>query len=192
MTLRTGHGNGAGVPRIEVLPPDELPAPVPGVPEPVRRRRDGTVADPESAKRLGSLGGFKKAYKARLVAGLGLAELAAESDFRPFQVAADEFFRSHVEALALQAGGTCGPGPSTMVASAALQLASSRFLFARGAVSGDAATLQTASQLANASRQNLLAAYELAVREAQARKATHGGALPPWFEATSGETEGKP
>lgn len=26
MALRTGHGNGAGVPRVEVLPVDELPA----------------------------------------------------------------------------------------------------------------------------------------------------------------------
>ncbi len=29
MTLRKGHGNGAGVPRIEVLPADELPSPNP-------------------------------------------------------------------------------------------------------------------------------------------------------------------
>jgi hypothetical protein len=29
MALRNGHGTGAGVPRIEVLPPDELPQPVP-------------------------------------------------------------------------------------------------------------------------------------------------------------------
>ena len=27
MALRSGHGNGAGVPRGEVLPPYELPAP---------------------------------------------------------------------------------------------------------------------------------------------------------------------
>ncbi len=25
MALRNGHGNGAGQPRVEVLPPDELP-----------------------------------------------------------------------------------------------------------------------------------------------------------------------
>ena len=29
MALRAGHGAGGGQPRIEVLPPDELPAPVP-------------------------------------------------------------------------------------------------------------------------------------------------------------------
>jgi hypothetical protein len=37
MALRTGHGNGAGVPRIEVLPVDELPAGVPGNAGPLNR-----------------------------------------------------------------------------------------------------------------------------------------------------------
>jgi hypothetical protein len=47
MVLRSGHGNGAGSPRIEVLPVDELP---PGVQAPPlasagdERRPDGTFA----------------------------------------------------------------------------------------------------------------------------------------------------
>ena len=32
MALRTGHGNGAGMPRVEVLPVDELPQCVQGEP----------------------------------------------------------------------------------------------------------------------------------------------------------------
>jgi hypothetical protein len=34
MALRSGHGNGAGVPRVEVVPADELP----GVGVPMRKR----------------------------------------------------------------------------------------------------------------------------------------------------------
>jgi hypothetical protein len=35
MALRAGHGNGAGSPRVEVLPADELPV---GTPESARKR----------------------------------------------------------------------------------------------------------------------------------------------------------
>jgi hypothetical protein len=153
-----------------VLPPDELPAPVPGEPAPIRRREDGTLADTDSAKALGRLGGLAKAQRARLVAGLGIEDLAEDAAFRPFQVAADEFYRQHVETLARMAGGECGPAPATMVATASLQLAASRFLFAEGAKAGDVGKLKAASSLGDASRQNLLAAYELAVREAEAKK----------------------
>ena len=173
VTLRKGHGAGKGMPRIEVLPADELPMPIPAPPaastNPVRRRPNGTIADPESAKALGSMGGTAKALRIRLVSALGLADVAEGAPFTPYRRAADEFLKSHVVGLAAQAGGVCGDGPSTIVGSAALQLASSRFLFDQGAKTGDPTLLKLASQMANDSRQNLLAAYELAVREAQAR-----------------------
>ncbi len=173
--LRAGHGNGKGEPRIELPPADELAAPIPAAPAPLKRHQDGRIADRETAKALGRKGGFARAHKARLVAGLGLGELAADAAFRPFQLAAEEFMKQHVATLAMQAGGECGPAPSTMIASAALQLAASRFLFERGATTGEVSTLKAASSLADASRQNLLAAYELATREASARKT----AAPP-------------
>jgi hypothetical protein len=59
-----------------------------------------------------------------------------------------------------------------MVASAALQLAWSRYLSDLSAASGDPELAVTASRLANDSRQNLLAAHELCAREAQARPRT--------------------
>jgi hypothetical protein len=46
-----------------------------------------------------------------------------------------------------------------------------RWAFDQGAEKNDAALIKLGSQLANDSRQNLLAAYELATREAAARKA---------------------
>lgn len=173
MALRTGHGTGAGVPRIEVLPADESPqpvaAPVPAPSAPLCFREDGRIADTATAKALGSMGGTKKAQRVRLVDSLGLSKLIDATTFGPYRTAAEEFTKHHLAVLATQAGGHVGPAPSTMVASAALQLAASRWAFDRGAEANDATLIKLGSSLANDSRQNLLAAYELAVREAQAR-----------------------
>ena len=175
MALRSGHGTGAGVPRVEVLPPDELPAGVPAPladdVTPVRRRQDGKIADAESAKALGRRGGEAKARRVRLVDSLGLKKIADAATFKPYRDAAEEFVSHHLGELAKSSGGLVGPGPSTMVASAGLQLAASRWAFDRGAAENDAAFIKLGSALANDSRQNLLAAYELAVREATARAA---------------------
>ena len=169
MALRSGHGNGAGVPRVEVRPADELPAPVPA-PLAVtggqgQRRADGT-ADQEFAKLLGRLGG-----------------LAKSSGFAPYQQLAADFTAQHIVALAAMAGGKVGPAPSSMVASAGLQLGASRWAFDRGAKRRDPALLKLGSSLANDSRQNLLASYELAVREAEARKAAREGGDEPIVKA---------
>lgn len=173
MTLRTGHGKGAGRPRIEVLPADELPKPVPAVSTDderrVERRADGRFASKEAAAALGRLGGLAKARRVRLIDSLGLAKLAEDCAFGPYRTSAEEFTAHHLTALAKVAGGEVGPGPSTMVASAALQLAASRFAFDKFAQAGDASWAKLGSTLANDSRQNLLAAYELATREAQSK-----------------------
>ena len=175
MSLRSGHGRGAGVPRVEVLPANELPSPVPAptaeIVTPVRRRQDGKLADVDSARELGRRGGFAKARRVRLVDSLGIKKIAEEATFKPYRDAAEEFTTHHLGELAKQAGGSVGPAPSTMVASAALQLAASRWAFDRGAEENDATFIKLGSSLANDSRQNLLAAYELAVREAKARVA---------------------
>jgi hypothetical protein len=173
MALRTGHGNGAGSPRIEVLPVDEQPAPVaaPVAPPavPLVFRPDGRIGDSATAKALGAKGGHEKARKVRLVDSLGLSKLVKATEFGPYRDAAEEFVSYHLLALAQQAGGEVGPAPSTMVASAGLQLAASRWAFDQGASKNDASLIKLGSSLANDSRQNLLAAYELAVREAKAR-----------------------
>jgi hypothetical protein len=182
MALRNGHGRGAGVLRIEVLPADEQPAGVPaasGQPDPariaaladVRRKPKGQVADSESAAILGSLGGKAKAEKERLeaevpvlVQGLGLRNVTA-ADFLPYMKDAIEFDEYERGRLARTVGGgICEGGPATMVSSGALQLAGSRFSFAHG-------DLVMGSKLANDSRQNLMAATEMCAKEAVARRA---------------------
>jgi len=62
-----------------------------------------------------------------------------------------------------------GPAPASIISTAAMQLGASRWAYDRGAETGDASLLAQASRLANDSRQNLLAAHELAAREAKAR-----------------------
>jgi hypothetical protein len=174
MALRNGHGTGAGSPRVEVLPADELPRPVAvagsadGERVPLRFK-GGPIRDSETARELGRRGGEAKARRVRLIDSLGLKKLTDDASFRPYRDAAEEFVSHHLAELAKQAGGSVGPAPSTMVASAALQLAASRWAFDRGAEANDAGLIKLGSSLANDSRQNLLAAYELATREAQAR-----------------------
>jgi hypothetical protein len=138
---------------------------------PVTRTPDGRVADVASAKELGRRGGHAKARRVRLLDTLGLAHLADSVAFAPYRRAAEAFVEHHVAELGKVAGGQVDAGPSSMVASAALQLAASRFVFDRAATRYEVALFKLASSLADASRQNLIAAYEIAVRMAQARKA---------------------
>lgn len=169
---RTGHGNGKGRDHIEV-PRDAMPKPVaalPAVPDvPLVFRQNGQIGDSETAKELGRRGGLAKARSLRLVDSLGLAKLAEDSAFAPYRTAADAFVDAHLAELAKLAGGVVGSGPSTMVSSAALQLAGSRFAFDRFAETADPAWMKLGSSLANDSRQNLLAAYSHAVLEAEGR-----------------------
>lgn len=177
MTLRTGHGNGAGVPRIEVLPVDELPAGVPGHARPESpgdRDERGLFA---RGNKLSVEGGRSKAGQTRLAHRLRLGDSFADPRFEPYARSAVAFRRAQITTIAASVGGgTCGPAPSSMVASAALQLAGSRFAFE---ILGD---MQLGSRLANDSRQNLLAAHEIAAKEATARQATSPAAVP-WLIA---------
>jgi hypothetical protein len=116
---------------------------------------------------LARQGGKALAGKSRLASRLTLAD---GSDLGPYKRAAVSFRRAQCAALASSVGGGyCGPGPSSMVASAALQLMWARFFSDQATATGDAEMVVKASKLADASRNNLLSAHELCAREAQAR-----------------------
>jgi hypothetical protein len=170
VTLRKGHGTGAGTPRIEVLPPDELPA---GVPAQFRSESPGDRGElGRFAKNnaLARIGGASKAGKMRLASRLGLSKLPDDNAFALYKVSASTFRKAHCGELARSVGaGYCGPAPSSLVASAALQLAWSRYLSDKAALTDDAEMALKAANLADKSRQNLLAAHELCAREALAR-----------------------
>jgi hypothetical protein len=146
MAWRKSHGTGAGGgPRIEPLPANELQHP-----KPAKLAKGG-------------------AMKIKLARALSLGGVPNE-EWAPYLELAERFRKHQCKALAQQAGGFCGAAPSSMIASAALQLAASRFMFDLGARQGDMQLVKMGSTCANESRQNLLAAYELAIREADARQ----------------------
>jgi hypothetical protein len=93
MALRNGHGNGRGQPRVEVLPVDELPAPVSAATTPpdvaLAFRQDGKIADSETAREMGRRGGAAKARRVRLIDSLGLSKLVEATAFGPYRVAAE-------------------------------------------------------------------------------------------------------
>jgi len=171
MSLRSGHGSGAGSPRVEVLPADELPN---GVQAPLQgeargeRTPDGRWAPGARTAQLA--GGAAKRGKSRLTARLGLSSLPEASDFAPYRRAASTFRRVQCTELARTVGGgVCGPGPSSVVASAALALAWSRYFSDKAAATGDPELAMRSARLGETSRQHLLAAIELCAREAKAR-----------------------
>lgn len=163
---RTAHGKGASaLVRIEAPPVDELAEGVQG--EPLaehRQERDGAGRFRPGARTAQAAGGASSREMTRLARRLTLGDALSDPRFEPFARAARAFRKAHITALARDVGGGhCGTGPASIIASASMQLAGSRFAFE---VLGD---LQLGSRLANDSRQNLLAAHELAAREAQAR-----------------------
>lgn len=183
MTLRTGHGNGAGVPRVEVLPADELPNGIPGPPPRVAPAERGQSGRFKPGNAFASLGGKAKANQTKLSSRLGIVD-APGTDFETYKRSAVSFRRAQCAELARTVGGgVCGPAPSSLVASAALQLAWSRYFSDRAARTGDAEQAVTASRLADASRQNLLAAHELCAKEALARGRKPADPLAGYLDA---------
>lgn len=175
MTVRAGHGAGAGVPRIEVLPPDELPVGVPEQTGPSGAAERGADGRFLAGNRTSAKGGLRKAGSLALARSLGLADDAAP-EMRPYLDQAERWRRAKVTELAATVGGgRCGAGPSSIIATAARQLASSTYLFELGSRTGDPDLLAQSSRLGNDSRQNLLAAHELCAKEATARPAKVDG-----------------
>jgi hypothetical protein len=178
--VRRAHGTGAAaLVRVETAPADELPL---GVQAPVQapaggeRRADGTFAP--GARTMQSAGGRATKGKTRLAAKLGLSTLAEGADFAPYRRAASTFRRVQCAALAASVGGgVCGPAPASIVASAALALAWSRYLSDVAARTGDAELATRAVRMGDASRQSLLTAHELCAREAAARPVTRGASV---------------
>jgi hypothetical protein len=142
MALRAGHGNGAAFPRIETLPADEQPIGIPAParpPEPPKaatvRRRNGQIADSQTASELGRRGGLARAAKAaqlRALTGLGLLG-AAPDILKPYLDAALEFANHEVERLARECGGgVCPSNASALVLAAARAMAGSCAAYATG------------------------------------------------------------
>jgi hypothetical protein len=170
MTLRSGRSRHGGRPFVEVLPVDELPAGVPAGADELSRAAAAERGAFTEGNRRSALGGRARAGSTRLAARLSLDALPDGSAFAPYRRAAAGFRRAQCASLSASVGGGhCGPGPSSIVASAALALAWSRYLGDVAARTGDGEMATRAARLAVESRQHLLAAHELCAREAAAR-----------------------
>ena len=167
--LRTAHGAGAdALLRCETPPLDEVPA---------ANATDASqglalaAARGRPFERGNAAGSLRKPRMAQA----GLDVPGADPRWRAFEKQGKRYAQRRCRELAILSGGTLGAGPSSMIASAGLALAASRFAYAVGAASGDIATLKQAAQLADHARQSELTAVALAKLEATARAA----ALPP-------------
>lgn len=172
MAVRAGHGRGKGRPHVEVLPVDELPAGVPAPPRPAPSRdASGRFVKSAGTTALAREGGKARAESEKLSRLLGLSDVHDDHAYAPYAKLARQWRDEHMRDLAASVGGGhIGAGVASIVSSAALQLAASRWLADRGAETGSAKMLLDASRLSDASRQNLLAAHELAAKEAKARE----------------------
>ncbi len=154
------------VPRVDELP-DGVPAPArPAVPRDGAGRFQAGAGTTELAR----AGGIAAGEARQLASLLGLWEAPEGHSYTPYARLAREWRDQHIAQLAATVGGgRIGPGPASVVSSAAMQMAASRYLYDIGAQHGDAKLLLDASRLADASRANVLSAHELAAKEAVAR-----------------------
>lgn len=171
MGIRKAHGTGAkALVRIETLPADELPIGVPSnaqASSPTDFDSRGKFAQ---GNKISSRGGRARAGKTRLADRLGLQNMPDGAEFTPYKKAAVSFRRAQCAALATNVGGgECGVAPSSIIASAALALAWSRYFSDLAAKTGDPEFAIKALKFGDASRQALLTAHELCAKEAQAR-----------------------
>lgn len=170
MAQRSAHGTARDLGRLtvsECCPADELPA------------ADGTDAEPAPAARDPVTGQWVKGNRAgeltRLKAGKYGALRTLVNTGDDAARAAMKFGRkyaSHRRAELTTAHGAISAGVAAMVESAGQLLAQARYWQARGVAEGNADHARLAAQLIAGSRQAERDAWELASREAAARKLT--------------------
>jgi hypothetical protein len=176
MAIRKAHGRAAELGAllvVETLPPDELPA---GVPAPTRpeanRQVHGKFASGPGTVEMAAAAGRASAEAARFRRLLGLVELDEAHPYAGYLRLAREHRDAHAAVVsATVGGGMLSPGVLSIIASASLAIAASRYLYDRGAEAGDARLLGQGARLADQSRAALLTAHELARAEGAARRA---------------------
>lgn len=175
--LKKAHGKSArvghGTHRVEVPSAEKLQE---GEPEPAcepeRDERGRVIGGTQAASELARKGGLARARAARMRRLLGLTEFPEDHPSRPYLHMAEEWQDEYLRHLARNVGGgEVGPGPAAIVATAALQLAASRWAADRGMAEGNAELVaQGLNKHGTALRQEILAAHHLAALEVKSRK----------------------
>lgn len=172
-------------PSVYVVPPSrmnenghrDLPDPTPARPineSPEDREPSGKFA-PGGSDAPQAAGGKAKKGSTALAVKLSLSEIPEEAALAKFYPAAERFCRAEIRHIrAHLGGGVMGPGPKACIMSAGRQKAWSLYLFDRCAKSGDVDDAIKASRLANEARQNIMAAREMAIKEASGRWGPRG------------------
>ena len=178
MPIRKGHGKGAGTPHVEVLRANKLPD---GVPDP----NAGRVRDARGhflpGNPLAARGGRARADYSLLSDQLGLPGVGTA--VAKYLRLAVQFRRVHANELSNNVGGgVCGSGPSAIVNLASLSLAWSTYFSDLAAATEDeekrVAYAELAARHGQMCRQHLLAAHELAAKEAVSRGSGDQGGRP--------------
>jgi hypothetical protein len=152
------------------MPADEQPVGVPAPPRPESPSDRGERGKFAPGNRISIEGGKARVGATRLADRLGLSSLPQGAAFTPYKKAAVSFRRTQCAEIArTRGGGICGAGPSSIVATAALALAWSRYFSDEAARTNDPDLAVKAINLGDKARQALLTAGELAAIEAIAR-----------------------
>lgn len=173
--IKTRHNDRKAPLQVEAPRPDELTRP--NLDEAADRLAEGPTGR----------GGFPKGRKRRTkLAVLGIPAGALDSGdpsyARCVRLAA-AYRKCRTRELAV-VHGYVSSGASALLASAAMALSASRYLYEKAASGGEETNdlLKTAAKLADSARQNELAAWELCAREAVAKKkATNLNSALPWL-----------
>lgn len=116
---------------------------------------------------------------------------AGDPDYAKCLDQANKYRKVRQKELA-QLHGHVSAGAGALLASSALALAASRFLYQNAAQDGDHATLKQAAQLAGEARQCELAAWELASKEGVLKRRQEASdAGMPWLLNETGGTKNK-
>jgi hypothetical protein len=162
VAIRTGHGSGAGQPRIEVLPPDEQPHAA-AIADPLTTDRDaaGRVTSSAAARALAKLPRRSKVLPRKL---------ALDPRFEPHNQRRLDWQRKRLAELAAAHGGV-SHGVGAMLNAAAWLYAGGELAAELAAESCDLDLFKLAASLTGTARQHELAAWELSAREAQTHRA---------------------
>lgn len=159
MSRRSGHGNGAGVPRDETKPWDEQPRPKPDRADPLASGRDaaGRVTTSDAARALASLP-RRGRYLPR--------EIQAAEDFKPYEGRRRDYIDGRRSELH-RAWGPLSRGVCAMLYAESWLWAGAEYAAEKGARTGEIEHFKTAGSLGMQAKQLAAAAWELADREAK-------------------------
>lgn len=173
--LRKPHGGQAAAGSelvVEVTPHDEVPSiqTVGAVPQPIERDSHGRFRTSEAARRLAKL-----PHVQRFVP----RNIACDPRFKPYNQRRVDWTKKRRTELYEMSGGV-SHGVGAYIVSAGWLFAAGEFAAERAAETGDLEGFKIAAQLTQTARQHDLAAWSLAMREAEARREA-SPELPPWF-----------